>query len=183
MPKANPLEKLALSSLIVLSFAAYVLHERLSKAQNDMVPSGRGFRQHDDTNGSSILPRPIRQSPTFPGAVPTSINPHDVISPTRVNSTLYQDGAFIGNVTDALYGNVQIKTTIQAGKIIEVQFLDYPHDRRVSQEINAQAMPSLKQEAIQAQNARVDFVTGATLTSQAFVQSLQSALDKANKQP
>ena len=69
---------------------------------------------------------------------------------------------------------------IQNGKIVNVQFLDYPHDRRTSQMINAQAMPWLTQEAIQAQNANINIISGATLTSEAFANSLQSALSSAS---
>lgn len=91
----------------------------------------------------------------------------------------YKNGEYIGDVTDAYYGNVQVRAVISGGKIADVQFLQYPKDRRTSMEINTQAMPYLKQEAIQAQNANVDIVSGATQTSSAFRQSLQSALDRA----
>lgn len=92
---------------------------------------------------------------------------------------IYKNGQYTGDVTDAYYGNVQVKVIIGGGKITDVVFLDYPHDRRTSVMINTQAMPYLKTEAIQAQNANVDIVSGATATSQAFVQSLQSALAQA----
>jgi len=68
---------------------------------------------------------------------------------------------------------------VQGGKLTDVQFLDYPHDRRTSQRINQQADPWLIQEAIQAQSANVDIISGATLTSQAFAQSLYTALNQA----
>jgi len=60
-----------------------------------------------------------------------------------------------------------------------VQFLDYPHDRRTSIEINSQATPMLTAQAIQVQSAQVDGVSGATQTSRAFRESLQSALSQA----
>lgn len=74
---------------------------------------------------------------------------------------------------------MQVKATIQNGKIAAVQFLQYPSDRRTSQRINLQVMPYLQTEAIKAQNANVDVISGATLTSQAFIRSLQSALNTA----
>jgi uncharacterized protein with FMN-binding domain len=61
-----------------------------------------------------------------------------------------------------------------------VQFLQYPSDRRTSQRINSIAMPYLRQEAIQAQSAQVDIISGATLTSEGFQASLQSALQAAH---
>ncbi len=74
---------------------------------------------------------------------------------------------------------VQVNTVIQNHKIAGVQLLQFPNDRRTSQRINAIAIPYLQQEAIQAQSANVDIISGATLTSQAFAQSLQTTLDKA----
>lgn len=98
---------------------------------------------------------------------------------SQQSSAKYKDGTYTGSVADAYYGNIQVSTTIQGGKITDVEFLQYPNDRPNSVQINTQAMPLLKQEAIQAQSAQVDGVTGATDTSQAFVQSLTAALTKA----
>jgi uncharacterized protein with FMN-binding domain len=72
-----------------------------------------------------------------------------------------------------------VQTTIQNGRIVDVRFLEFPQDRRTSQRINSYAVPYLQKEAIQAQKAQVNIISGATLTSQAFSMSLQSALDKA----
>ena len=96
-----------------------------------------------------------------------------------MKTTSYKDGSYTGSVADAFYGNVQVKVVISGGKITDVVFLDHPQDRRTSQMINDQAMPMLTQEAISAQSANVDIISGATATSDAFIQSLQSALAKA----
>ncbi len=93
--------------------------------------------------------------------------------------TIYKDGVYTGPAMPAGYGRVQVKAIVQDGKIFDVEFIDYPHDRQTSQQINAQAMPWLRQEAIQAQSAQVNIVSGATLTSKAFVDSLQMALQSA----
>ncbi len=91
----------------------------------------------------------------------------------------YKNGIFIGSVADAFYGSVQVQAIIANGKISDVQFLQHPSDRTTSIAINTYAMPNLKQEAIQSQGPNVDIVTGATQTSQAFIQSLTSALSQA----
>jgi len=91
----------------------------------------------------------------------------------------YKDGTFTGNSEDAYYGNVQIKAVISGGKITDVQFLQHPQDAARSLAINTLAMPNLTQEAIQAQSASVNVVSGATDTSNAFMQSLASALTQA----
>jgi len=72
-----------------------------------------------------------------------------------------------------------VQVVVQGGKLTDVTFLDYPQTHQTSVYINSQAMPYLKQEAIQAQSANVNMVSGATLTSQAFIQSLASALSQA----
>lgn len=94
-------------------------------------------------------------------------------------AALYKDGAYTGKITDAVYGDYQVKAIISNGKISDIQFLKYPNDRGHSIEVSNVANPALKQEAIISQNANVDIVTGATQTSIAFKQSLQSALDQA----
>ena len=99
---------------------------------------------------------------------------------TTVVSSAYKDGNYIGTSADAFYGNVQVKATIQGNKIVGVQFLDYPKDRQNSLRISMYSMPILKSESIQAQSSQVDVVSGATATSFAFMQSIQSALSQAN---
>lgn len=91
----------------------------------------------------------------------------------------YKDGAYNGSAEDAFYGIVQIQAVISGGKITSVNFLQYPNDNRTSQFVNSQAMPMLQQEALQAQNAQVNGVSGASATSQAFQASLANALAQA----
>ena len=113
----------------------------------------------------------IPASPTVPPPTPT------VKAPLAAGQ--YRDGTYTGVEVDAFYGLVKVQTTIQNGKIVDVKFLEFPQDRRTSQRINSYAVPYLQKEAIQAQNAQVNFISGATLTSQAFTVSLQSALNQA----
>jgi uncharacterized protein with FMN-binding domain len=91
----------------------------------------------------------------------------------------YKDGTYTGSEADAYYGLVQVQAVIQNGQITSVSFLEYPNHRRTSVQINTQVIPWLQQEAIQAQSAQVDLISGATLTSQAFAESLQVALNSA----
>jgi uncharacterized protein with FMN-binding domain len=98
---------------------------------------------------------------------------------TVVPGARYKDGSFTGGVADAQWGYIQVKAIISGGKITDVQFLQYPNERNRSVEINSYADPQLTQEAIAAQSAQVDIVTGATDTSQAFIQSLSDALTQA----
>jgi len=95
-------------------------------------------------------------------------------------SASYNNGTYTGSAANAYYGNVQVKATISGGKITSVDFLQSPNTHETSVIINQQAMPYLQQEAIQSQSANVQIVSGATFTSQAFQQSLQSALQQAS---
>lgn len=92
----------------------------------------------------------------------------------------FTDGTFTGPVTDAYYGLIQMQASIQGGRLTALKVLKYPNDRRTSVRINRQALPMLRDEAISAQSANVDIISGATLTSRAFIQSLGGALKKAS---
>jgi uncharacterized protein with FMN-binding domain len=91
----------------------------------------------------------------------------------------YRDGTFQGLSANAYYGRVAVDAVISGGQLVKVEIVDYPNDRRTSRRINSRALPYLEQEAIQAQSASIDAVSGATLTSEAFVRSLDSALSRA----
>ncbi len=91
----------------------------------------------------------------------------------------YKDGVYTGSSSYVYFGNVQVAVTIAKGKISNVKFLQFPNTHATSVYINQQAMPYLKQEAIQAQTSKVQIISGATFTSEGFIQSLQNALKKA----
>jgi uncharacterized protein with FMN-binding domain len=86
-----------------------------------------------------------------------------------------------GAPVDTQYGPVQVQITVQNGRVTRADAIDYPHDSGQSRDINSQAIPQLNQEALQAQSAHIDTVSGATYTSGGYQQSLQSALDAAHK--
>ena len=101
---------------------------------------------------------------------------------TRIAATTSSlaDGTYRGPVVDAYYGLMQIEAVVQNGRLVTIHVLQYPNDRRTSIYINRQALPMLRDEVIQAQSASVDIVSGATLSSRAFIQSLGAALNKAH---
>lgn len=98
---------------------------------------------------------------------------------TTTSGSGYKDGSYTGSLADAYYGNIQVQVRIAGGRISDVTFLQYPNDNGTSQMINSQAMPLLRSEAIQAQSAQVDIISGASDSSSAFQQSLASALSQA----
>lgn len=91
----------------------------------------------------------------------------------------YKDGNYAGRAVNAYYGLVQVQANVSGSQLVSVDVLQYPKDRRTSRYINSQAIPVLQSEAISAQTAQVDVVSGATLTSEAFARSLDNALGQA----
>jgi len=85
-----------------------------------------------------------------------------------------------GPAVDTQYGPVQVRVTLQGGRIVDVAALQLPNDRSRSVEISNYAAPQLRDEVLRAQSAKIDVVSGATYTSQGYIQSLQAALDSAN---
>ncbi len=85
-----------------------------------------------------------------------------------------------GDVAQTRWGPVQVQLTVANGKLTDVSVLQYPNGNGRDVEINNQALPILIQETLDAQSANIDMVSGATVTSDGYLQSLQSALDQAN---
>jgi uncharacterized protein with FMN-binding domain len=154
------MKKFTLSVTVIIAFFLYSL---LVHSQN----------QPD----SAIIPVPASPQPQQPS--PTSAGQSPLGDATPLPKGKYKDGTYTGDPADAFYGTIQVQATISNGSITDVTFLQYPNDRRTSIEINSQAMPMLRSEAISAQNANVDIISGATDSSQAFRQSLTSALNQA----
>jgi uncharacterized protein with FMN-binding domain len=84
-----------------------------------------------------------------------------------------------GDTASTRWGPVQVELTVANGSITDVSVLQYPNGNGKDQQINARALPVLIQETLDAQNANIDMVSGATVTSEGYLESLQSALDKA----
>jgi uncharacterized protein with FMN-binding domain len=98
---------------------------------------------------------------------------------TTTSTSAYKDGSYTGSVADAFYGKLQVKITVSGGLITNVTYPQYPNAPGHTTEVNNVALPVLTQEAIKIQGANVDIVSGATQTSEAFQQSLASALAQA----
>jgi uncharacterized protein with FMN-binding domain len=91
-----------------------------------------------------------------------------------------KSATFTGAVAETRWGPVQVRVTVQGGKITASEAVQYPKENSRDQEINDYALPILGREAVQQQSAAIDSVSGATMTSDGYQQSLQSAIDKAH---
>ncbi|HQG71004.1 MAG TPA: FMN-binding protein [Rhodoglobus sp.] len=89
------------------------------------------------------------------------------------------DGTYAGSTVNTRFGPVQVQVTIAGGAITDVTALQLTNTDGRSVQISNYASPILAQEVLSSQSAQVSNVGGATYTSQAYLQSLQSALDQA----
>ncbi|WP_369407415.1 FMN-binding protein [Schumannella soli] len=90
-----------------------------------------------------------------------------------------KDGSYTGQSADTRFGAVQVAITVSGGSITDVQAVHLTDRDQRSVSISNRAAPVLRQEAIQAQSAQIQTVSGATYTSEGYITSLQSALDQA----
>ena len=88
-------------------------------------------------------------------------------------------GTFTGDAVQTRFGDVQVEITVEGGVITSSNAIQYPDRDRHDQQINSYAVPVLNAEAVDAQSADIDSVSGATFTSLAYAESLQSAIDQA----
>lgn len=84
-----------------------------------------------------------------------------------------------GSVASTSYGPMQVQVVLDGTRITKVNVLQQTDSGAESSQIDANAIPQLTSETLTVQSARIDTVSGATATSQGYIQSLQSALDKA----
>ncbi len=170
------MKKLVLSSSLILAFSLYILALPETPAVTDLAAVAVSPAKPVIAEKKVVSKTPV--APSKPIASLPPPKPAAVI-PKPKPKGMYRDGSYTGGAADAYYGMVQVRAVIQNGRLADVQFLDHPQDRRTSVMINSQAMPLLISEAIQAQNANVDIVSGATATSGAFQESLANALAQA----
>ncbi|MBU6214534.1 FMN-binding protein [Patescibacteria group bacterium] len=167
-------KKLMLSAGLIVVSAAYAVYLRVVSPASSaaaVLPSVA-----NQSGVVQIEPAPAPAQPTAAEPAPTPVS---AAAPVKKAAGQYADGSYTGGAVDAYYGIVQVKAIVSGGKLTDIQFLQYPNDRDHTRELSFYAMPLLKQEAISAQNAQVDSISGATATSEGFSQSLSSALARA----
>src|SRR6266481_446966 len=166
------MKKLTLSAWFIVASIAYAAYLHFTGPEDVPAAKISSAMQQDSSAPALAQDVPATQPPTVSAPPPA----RSAAAPKPKPSALYTNGTYTGSQADAYYGTVQVKATVQGGTLANVVFLEYPNDRGTSRRINAWAMPMLISEAIQAESANVDIVSGATYTSGAFRESLISAL-------
>ena len=127
------------------------------------------FGYHTSTNKTSSA-----------ATVPSTSDRTTTTSPNASSGSGSSDlKTYTGSVAQTRWGPVQVKITVQSGKITKVTVLQQPNGNPKDAEINSYALPILINETTQTQSADIDMVSGATVTSEGYLQSLQAALDEA----
>ena len=136
------------------------------------------FGYHTSTNKTSSA-SVVSSSPTTSSGSKPSSSPSGTTSSGSNGGSSAKITTYTGSVAQTRWGPVQAKITVQGAKITKVTILQQPSGNSRDAEINSRALPILINESLGAQNANVDMVSGATVTSEGYVQSLQAALDEA----
>lgn len=125
------------------------------------------------TNGGSS-PTTTPTTPTTPTTNGTPSQNGTSTSTTAPSATRSATGTDV----QYRYGDIQLKVTEDGSKITDIEVVQEGATDGRSYQINSQAVPILQSEAMSAQSAQIDGVSGATYTSQAYAQALQSAIDQ-----
>jgi len=135
-----------------------------------------GFKTHPMPETTSTGPvaasSPTAGASLQPSSGPTATGAPATGAPATGTTTL------TGTTVETQYGPVQVQVTITGTKITDVTAIQVPSGNGRDQQINSYAIPQLTQEVLTAQSAHVDMVSGGTYTSEGYLTSLQSALDK-----
>ncbi len=100
-------------------------------------------------------------------------------APAAAAAPAATSGTFTGSAVQTPYGPVQVQVTVSNGKVTAAKAVAYPSGGGRDQQINGYAIPILNSEAVSASSASIQMVSGATFTSNGYINSLQSALDQA----
>jgi len=174
--------KRAAAAIVITAIALALLFSFKTPAENASALGAPGL--------VSLVPEGST-GPGILGDVPSGASPTPVAAGTPASGTTPAptsaapkpatngSGTFTGSAVQNPFGEVQVQITLAGGKITAVTALQLPTHGR-SGFISQDAAPILQSEALAAQSAKIDTVSGATYTSDAYAQSLQSAIDQAD---
>jgi uncharacterized protein with FMN-binding domain len=173
------MKKLILSTFVLASFGFYVILQNVGNTTGNfsMLPPITTTNNTKNTTAKQVTSTP-KTTPVV-NKPPSGSSGSMMGNGGMMTGSIYRNGTYTGNSADAYYGYIQVKAVITNGRLTDVIFLDHPQDRGTSIRINTYAMPILKSEAIKAQSAKVNTVSGASDSSAAFRESLANALAQA----
>jgi uncharacterized protein with FMN-binding domain len=158
-----------ISYWVISTFSALVILFSYHTSTNSMAAASPTPPTPADTEGSTGTATPA-----------ATTNASDPAPSTDSTTTTTTSGSYTGSQVSTRWGIVQVRITVTNGKITSAQAIEYPNDNYRDQQINAYALPILNSEVVTAQSANIDSVSGATVTSNGYTSSLQSAIDQAH---
>ena len=139
------------------------------------------FSYHTSTDSTTVAGSPVVQLGASSGSTSQSRSSNNsASSPAGQNAPAATSATYTGGVADTQWGPVQVRITVRDHKITQARAVQYPQGNSTDAQINSYALPILDQEVVQQQSAAIDAVSGATVTSDGYLQSLQSAIDQAH---
>ncbi|WP_431960522.1 FMN-binding protein [Actinacidiphila sp. bgisy160] len=174
MKKKHPLRRILLSSVTTVSGVVLLLA---------LKPTTAPFTSQAGAPAQQLPPVSAAPSPAGPDpSVPVA--PADGGGSEGARATGKRGGAparktVTGDVAQTSYGPVQVRITVEGGRIVSAAAVQAPAGTPTSDQLTATAVPELSRAAVTAQSAQIDTVSGASFTSDGYRKSLQSALDKA----
>jgi uncharacterized protein with FMN-binding domain len=153
------------------------------------------FSYHTSTGGSgaTLAAGTSVQAPAAAGSSGSSTTDSSTTDSSTTDSTTSGSGTgdsgtsgssssttYTGDSVQTRWGPVQVRITVVNGKITASEAIVYPNGNHEDEQINSFALPVLNQEVVAAQSASIDMVSGATVTSEGYLSSLQSAIDQAH---
>jgi len=133
------------------------------------------FSYRTSTDSATVAGSPFVQQPASSGSAQSGSSNKSGSSTSRSSPA-----TFTGDVASTRWGPVQVQITVQGGKITQSRAVQYPQNNNRDAMINGYALPILDQAAVQQQSAAIDTISGATVTTDGYLQSLQSAIDQAH---
>jgi uncharacterized protein with FMN-binding domain len=161
----------AAGTTLLVSLKAGVVHGHPTDAGAVLAPPSVDA----SSSGAVVAPPPAPPTGSTPGRTPGAPPP-----PPAAPGALH-NGTFTGPVVQTRFGPVQVRITVQSGRMTDATAIQTPSAHSESVRINQRAAPALRQEALVAQSAAIDTVSGATYTSKGYRTSLQAALDAARR--
>ena len=142
------------------------------------------FGYHTSTSGptspnSAVISSGSKAVSGTLGGSTSSSTPSDTTGSSSGSTSTSSTKKVTGDSVQTRWGPVEVEITVAGGKVTAVDVPVYPSGNGRDQEINAYALPRLIRETLDAQSADIDMVSGATVTSDGYLRSLQAALDRA----
>jgi uncharacterized protein with FMN-binding domain len=144
-----------------------------------------GFKTHSARQSAQPQIAATASNPPAPetsaaaSGTPTETAPAPATSAKPAPAAKPQTRTVTGSSVRTRYGNVEVQVVFTGTQITDVVPVQLPDSNGVDQQIDQQVVPILIQETLTAQSANIQAVSGATYTSDGYIRSLQSALDKA----